>query len=138
MSHLRTVSHSSKTCIGVARWGRQLVSAWQSPTASARSYFAARPSACLPNLPPGEHPLVITQGKDALQVEDKYGEVMCRLGTVDDYACDICEKIVANKPILYMTKDQDDSWYENVTCTLCKPCVLAMFTIFEKTAKKGA
>lgn len=136
MSHLRTVAQSSITCIGAARWCRQLISARRLPTAVARSYPASRPSACLPNLQPGESPLKITEGKDALQVQNNYGDVICRLGIVDDYACDICGKDVANKPMLYMTREQDDSWYDDVSCTLCKPCVLAMFKAFEKAAGK--
>lgn len=79
----------------------------------------------------GQSRLVITEAKDVLQVQDEYGEVMCRLGTVDDDACDICEKAVANTPILYIQKAQDDSWYDDVSCTLCKPCMLAMFKVFE-------
>ena len=131
MSPFATVSHSLRSCTGAAGWVQRPVSAWHSPIASARSYCASRLSACPPNLQLGQSRLVITEAKDVLQVQDEYGEVMCRLGTVDDDACDICEKAVANTPILYIQKAQDDSWYDDVSCTLCKPCMLAMFKVFE-------
>ena len=134
--HMTTMSRSLRTCLGLARWGHQRVSARRFTIAHARSHSASHVLACLPNLEPGESRLVTTEGKDGLQIQDKYGEVMCRLGTADDYACDICEKDVESRPILYISKDQDDSWYDNITCTLCKPCVLAMFKVFEKTAGK--
>lgn len=89
----------------------------------------------------GKSRLVVTEGQDAVEVQDKYEQVTCRLGTVDDYACDICGQSVANSPVLHMEKEQDDTYYAPVSCTLCKPCVLAMFTCWTQahelfTAKK--
>ena len=70
---LHDVHHVSKLAALSCYMFSWFQASYRLSTANARSYSAPPLLACLTNLQPGESCLVITEGRNALQFQDKYG-----------------------------------------------------------------